>query len=75
VQLLLQTGLRVSEVAALTQEDVKLGARTGQVTVRAGKGLKFRQLPLNATARRALQNYRETQIESKPQRPLFFSKG
>jgi site-specific recombinase XerD len=74
VQLLLQTGLRVSEVAALKQEDVKLGARTGQVTVRAGKGLKFRQLPLNATARRALQNYLETQIESKPQRPLFFSK-
>lgn len=74
VQLLLQTGLRVSEVAALKQEDVKLGARTGQVTVRAGKGLKFRQLPLNATARRALQNYRETPIESKPQRPLFFSK-
>jgi integrase/recombinase XerC len=74
VQLLLQTGLRVSEVAALKQEDVKLGTRTGQVTVRAGKGLKFRQLPLNATARRALLNYLETLIEPKPQRPLFFSK-
>ena len=74
VQLLLQTGLRVSEVAVLKQEDVKLGARTGQVTVRAGKGLKFRQLPLNATARQALLNYRETLIEPKPQRPLFFSK-
>jgi site-specific recombinase XerD len=74
VQLLLQTGLRVSEVAALKQEDVKLGARTGQVTVRGGKGLKFRQLPLNATARQALLNYRETLIEPKPQRPLFFSK-
>ncbi len=57
VQLLLQTGLRVSEVAALKHADLQLGARAGSVKVRAGKGLKFRRLPLNATARRALQNY------------------
>ena len=74
VQLLLQAGLRVSEVAALKHADLQLGARTGSVQVRAGKGLKFRRLPLNATARRALQHYVETLSESSPQTPLFFSK-
>jgi len=74
VQLLLQAGLRVSEVAALTHVDLQLGARAGSVQVRAGKGLKFRRLPLNATARRALQNYVETLSEPSPQTPLFFSK-
>jgi site-specific recombinase XerD len=74
VQLLLQTGLRVSEAAALKHADLHLGARAGSVAVRAGKGLKFRRLPLNATARRALQNYMETLSESAPQMPLFLSK-
>lgn len=74
VQLMLQTGLRVGEVAALRREDIQLGVRTGSVRVRAGKGLKGRQLPLNATARRALQRYRETLLEARPQTPLFLSK-
>lgn len=51
VQLMLQTGLRVGEVAALRREDIQLGVRAGSVRVRAGKGLKGRQLPLNAAGR------------------------
>jgi site-specific recombinase XerD len=55
VQLMLQTGLRVGEVAALRRRDIALRDRAGTVRVRSGKGLKEREVPLNATARRALR--------------------
>jgi integrase/recombinase XerC len=51
VHLLVQTGLRVGELAALQLGDVKLGERSGQVTVRRGKGDRYREVPLNADAR------------------------
>ena len=57
VQLLAQTGLRVGELAALQLGDVKLGERSGQVTVRRGKGDRYREVPLNADARQALREY------------------
>ena len=57
VQLMLQTGLRVGEVAALRIADVTLRDRSGGVHVRHGKGLKDREVPLNATARRAVKQY------------------
>lgn len=56
ILLLLNTGLRVSEMAGLTLEDVEISERKGQVTVR-GKGNKVRTIPLNADARRALKEY------------------
>jgi site-specific recombinase XerD len=55
VQLMLQTGLRVGEVSSLRRTDVVLRERAGTVRVRNGKGLKEREVPLNATARRALR--------------------
>ena len=57
LQLMLQTGLRVGEVAALRQEDVTIRERSGAVRVRAGKGMKAREVPLNQTARKALDAY------------------
>ncbi len=54
--LLLNTGLRVSEVAGLKLSDVELSERKGQITVR-GKGTKVRTIPLNAEVRRALREY------------------
>ena len=47
VQLMLQTGLRVGEVAALRRRDIALRDRAGTVRVRNGKGLKEREVPLN----------------------------
>lgn len=52
--LLLHAGLRISEACSLRVADVELRERSGLVVVRAGKGGKRRELPLNATARRAL---------------------
>ena len=54
--LLLNTGLRVSEVAGLTLADVPLSKRKGAVVVR-GKGTKVRTVPLNADIRQALRAY------------------
>ena len=54
--LLMNTGLRVSEVAGLKLDDLKLSERKGEVSVR-GKGSKVRTVPLNADARKALKEY------------------
>jgi len=57
VQVMLQAGLRVGEVAALTAADVSMSDRSGSVRIRQGKGLKAREVPLNATARRAVRQH------------------
>lgn len=57
VTLMLHTGLRVSEVAALRAGDLELSDRKGSVTVRWGKGGKFRSVPLNADVRGSLELY------------------
>ncbi|WP_241755021.1 tyrosine-type recombinase/integrase [Koleobacter methoxysyntrophicus] len=57
VTLLMHTGLRVSELCALTLDDIKLRERSGYLTVRSGKGNKYREVPLNLTARKALKNW------------------
>lgn len=55
VSLLLNTGLRVGELCALTWSDVAVTARKGMVTVRRGKGGKRRLVPLNPEARNAFR--------------------
>ena len=57
ITLMLHAGLRVSEVANLKVGDVRISQRKGSVTVRGGKGNKFRQVPLNVHARKAIQAY------------------
>src|SRR6185436_9845447 len=53
------TGIRVSELSALTLGDVESSERKGTLTVRSGKGNKFRVLPLNVDARRVIAAYLE----------------
>ena len=57
IQTLLGTGLRVSELTALTFDDVELSERKGSVQVRAGKGMKARTIPLDQRTRQALDAY------------------
>jgi len=59
VQLMLQAGLRIGEVAVLRVADVNMNDRSGSVRIRQGKGLKARDVPLNATGRRALKQHLE----------------
>ncbi|MDN5762434.1 MAG: tyrosine-type recombinase/integrase [Microlunatus sp.] len=55
VTTLLFTGLRIGELAALNREDLAISARKGMLTVRRGKGERYRQVPLNAEARDTLE--------------------
>lgn len=57
LQMLLQTGVRIGECAALTWGDFTFGEKSGWVNIRAGKGNKSRSVPLNASVRQALASY------------------
>ena len=72
-QVMLQAGLRVGEVAALRVADITLSDRSGNVRIRHGKGLKAREVPLNATARRALKRYLAARPASAKEAALFVS--
>lgn len=54
VKLLLNTGLRVSELCALTWNDIKISPKKGRLSVNHGKGAKRRIIPLNKDARSVL---------------------
>ncbi len=59
IVLMLHTGLRAGEVCGLRRGDIALGRRSGVARV-TGKRNKYREIPLNATARQALQEYLPT---------------
>lgn len=58
-EVLANTGIRVSELCALKVEDIELSERKGLMRIQHGKGNKYREVPLNAVARKALTNYLE----------------
>jgi site-specific recombinase XerD len=57
LQMMLQTGMRIGECAALQWGDIGLGERKGIVSIRAGKGNHARRVPLNQSIRQALAEY------------------
>ena len=73
LQLMLQCGLRVGEIVRLLREDVTLHKSVGSLRVRAAKPEHERTIPLNAAARRALQNHMDTMIPGSGSDPLFIS--
>jgi integrase/recombinase XerD len=57
VQILLGTGMRVGELAALIVEDYESDGDVGFLKVRKGKGAKFRRVPLSGRLRREIDRY------------------
>jgi integrase/recombinase XerC len=55
IQVMLGSGLRISEVAALKIDSLELNERSGWVHVRLGKGMKARSIPLSLQVRKSLQ--------------------
>jgi site-specific recombinase XerD len=74
LQLMLQAGLRIGEVVQLQYRDIDLNERSGKVRIVEGKGFKEREVPLNATARRAILTYLKTRKDLKPIEYIFVSK-
>ena len=60
IQLFLNSGIRVAEMAGLTISDVKISDRCGVLRIREGKGGKEREVPLNKVARLALSTHLQT---------------
>jgi integrase/recombinase XerD len=71
VNLLIRTGIRVSELVALDRADVVTGERSGSITVRNGKGNVSRRVPLSTEARLYLSKYLDTRDDNDP--ALFLS--
>ena len=58
IEVLLQTGIRVSELVNIKLKDMKISERKGSLQV-IGKGNAKRTLPLNKDARKAIEKYLE----------------
>jgi site-specific recombinase XerD len=67
---LLHTGLRLTELTALRLEDVQISERKGNILVQNGKGGKQRNVPLNAEARKAFQEW--LAVRPKAQSPFVW---
>jgi site-specific recombinase XerD len=75
IETLLRTGLRVSELIDLTLADVELAERAGKVIVRAGKGGKYREVPLSREVRHTLELYLQAREEESSQRLFLGQRG
>jgi len=65
--LLYHTGIRVGECAALNVGDVLVSSRKGTVIVRSGKGDTYREIPLNAEVRKAVQAWLDERAHTWPE--------
>jgi integrase/recombinase XerC len=67
IELMLNTGTRVSEVCKLKVEDIEISERKGILRV-IGKGNKLREIPINSETRKYLRDY----LEVKPNSAYLF---
>jgi integrase/recombinase XerC len=70
VELFLQTGIRIGELANLTIEDLKENA----LHIAAQEGHAERTVPLNKAAKDALERYLQIRGQEAPSRALFITK-
>ena len=76
VQILLGTGMRCGELAALAVSDFEDDGEVGFLKVRHGKGAKFRRVPLSSRLRREVGRYlNRYRIEGGSDRLLLRSDG
>lgn len=75
IQVLLGSGLRISELAALKVSDLEISARKTWLHVRSGKGSKARDIPLDKRTRQALVSYFEERQEDGSQRVFLGARG
>ncbi|HEY4694825.1 MAG TPA: tyrosine-type recombinase/integrase [Candidatus Nanoarchaeia archaeon] len=75
IELLLQTGIRIGELAKLKLPDVTFGenGRAGELHVPAGESYPERTVPLNKASETALKRYLEIRPETKEE-TLFITK-
>jgi site-specific recombinase XerD len=75
IEVMIKTGLCVSELVNLALSDVEMAERGGKVIVRAGKGGKYREVPLSKEVRIALEIYLQKREEDGSQRLFLGQRG
>jgi site-specific recombinase XerD len=70
VELFLQTGIRIGELANLTVDDIK----ENELTITAQENHPTRTVPLNKAAKEALTRYLDQRDMKAPSRALFITK-
>ncbi len=73
IELLLQTGIRIGELAKLSVEDLTLEGESPSMHVPAAEGSNERIIPLNRPAVEAVQRYLEVRPKT-PNKALFVTK-
>jgi site-specific recombinase XerD len=73
VQIFLHCGLRVSELVGLSCDDAIIHKTIGKIRVRSEKRRRERTIPLNTTARKAIEDYLEVRGPTAGSDPLFVS--
>jgi integrase/recombinase XerC len=73
--LLLNTGLRVSELCQVQLGDLEISERKGSLQVRQGKGGKAREIPLNKACRQALADWFAQRPEAASSHLLIGKRG
>lgn len=74
-EILANTGIRVSELCSLKLSDVQISERKGKLIVRYGKGQKYREVPLNSDARKALNEYLKSRADENNERLFLGERG
>ncbi|WP_425446661.1 tyrosine-type recombinase/integrase [Dethiothermospora halolimnae] len=74
IELLLGTGIRVSELVNIKLTDIEISPRKGKILV-LGKGNSVRTVPLNKDIRKAITEYLEVRRKSKDEHLLIGQRG
>ncbi|KXG77267.1 Tyrosine recombinase XerC [Fervidicola ferrireducens] len=74
-EVLANTGIRVSELCSLKLSDIQISERKGKLIVRYGKGQKYREVPLNSDARKALNEYLKSRADENNERLFLGERG
>ena len=74
IEILLQTGIRVSELVNIKLSDIKISERKGSLQV-IGKGNAKRKVPLNKDAQKAIEKYFEVRRDDGSEYLLIGQRG
>jgi len=74
IEILIGTGVRVSELVGIRLNDIEISERKGLLRVQ-GKGNAQRTLPINKDVRRAIQRYLEIRPDSGPEYLFIGQRG
>lgn len=74
IEVLLQTGVRISELASILVDHIEMDGNTGKLLIPQTSGHSRREIPLNKAALEAIRKYKEERPEVDVAKHLFITK-